>query len=106
MRASYGACFFTSALGQFLLGLKAGRARPALGRHETAKKVFVPPAMMRQLPRLHRAQSDRQASGFAKRALIILVNLRGRELLHHLAVAISVGGGVSIHSFLFVQSCR
>src|SRR6266446_3518071 len=66
-------------LGQFSLDLQAGRASPALLCHQTTKGTFVALAMMRQLPRLDRAQSHRQSRGFGERALIIMEYLRANQ---------------------------
>ena len=74
--------------------LQTGGARVAFLRHQRAKGIFVPLAVMRQLPGFHRLQRHRQARQHVERALILLINLRIRDGLDQGAV---VGASCCCH---------
>ena len=82
--------FKPGAFRKLLLHLQAGRARPALFRQHGAQGILVALAVVRQLPRFHRAQRDGQAGGFAERLLVILKDLRVNQALDQALVVVAV----------------
>jgi hypothetical protein len=77
--AHLGAGCFAGILGKRLLNLQTSGAGAALAGHHGAEWIFFPLAMMRQLPRIDRPQSQRETSGFAEGAFIVVVELRFSE---------------------------
>ena len=75
---------------EFLLGLQAGGTTAAFLRHERAERVFLPLAVVGQLPRFDGPQRDRQSGGFAEGAFVILVNLRVRQCLRQIVFAVHI----------------
>ncbi len=69
--------------------LQTSGARVTFLRHQRAKGIFVPLAMMRQLPGFHRLQRHRQTCQHVERALILLINLRIRDGFDQGAVVIA-----------------
>jgi hypothetical protein len=86
--ASNGFFALAGVFGQFVLNFEARGAGPAVLRHEAAKGILMLLAAMRDLPRLHGAQAQRQPCRVAESALVILKNARLRNLLDQLLVSI------------------
>ena len=93
------------ALGQLLLDLQAGGAGAALLRDHRAEGVFVPLAVVRQLPGLHRTQRHRQTRRFAERSCVVLVHFGTGEDFREIFVGIHWSFVVSVLSQNLFQ-CR
>ena len=89
-----GACnglwFLGCPFGEAFLHLQTGAAGAAFLGQNAAKWVFVAFAMVRQLPRFHRPQSNGQTGGFTEGAFVILVNSRVDQRFHQRPVAIAI----------------
>ena len=86
-RAADGVRFLARHFGKLLLDLEAGGTGAAGFRHDGAEGAFVALAMMRKLPRFHRAQGDRQACGLGERLFVVVENLGIAQGLNQAAVA-------------------
>src|SRR5688572_9350372 len=80
-RASNGTSSIARGFRESLLHLEARRAGFASSRHDRAEGVLLSLAVMRELPRLHRAKAERESRCVAERALVFAVDFGFRQPL-------------------------